>query len=198
MQRCGRRLSGIMSAASRFQYEQQLYARNGELPANSRNSNRAPPSAPSPPPPQSSSANHGGDPAPPVNSSGSNDTPSSPPPLSQPSSTNQEGGPAPAGTGVCSNTPSTPLPQAQNPANTDETCRERYVLWCINLGRSQTTVAAIPVAAEDKDKQVFNKLRQAYKETRGWWRAMASLHTLAEIRYVKVSYSAPSYVSAIQ
>ena len=189
MQRCGRRLSGIMSAASRFQYEQQLRARNAELPANSRNSNDTPPSAPSPPPPQSSSANYGGDPASPANSGGSKDTPSSPPILSQPSFTNQEGGPAPAETGGSSNnTPSTspPPPQAQSPPNIDDTCRERYVLWCINLGRSQTTVATIPVATDDKDKQVFKKLRQAYKETRGWWRAMASLHTLAEIRYVKV------------
>ena len=150
-------------------------------PHNTRNLNDTPPSAPSPQPPQSSSANHGGDPAPPANSGGSNDMPSSPPTLSQPSSTNQEGGPAPAETGDSSNnTPSTPLPQAQNPQKTHETCRERYVLWCINLGRSQTTVAIIPVAAADKDKQVFNKLRQAYKGTRGW-RAMASLHTLAEI-----------------
>ena len=189
MQRCGRRLSGIMSAASRFQYEQQLHARNAELPANSRNSNDTPPSAPSPPPPQSSSANHGGNPASPANSGGSNDTPSSPLILSQPSSTNEEGGPAPAETGGSSNnTPSTPPPppQAQSPPNIGDTCRERYVLWCINLGRSQTTVATIPVATDDKDKQVFKKLRQAYKETRGWWRAMASLHTLAEIRYVKV------------
>ena len=53
----------------------------------------------------------------------------------------------------------------------------------------------IPVAADDNDKQVFKKLRQAYKEIRGWWRVMASIHTLAEIRYVKVSYSTPSYVS---
>ena len=150
MQRCGRRLSGIMSAASRFQYEQQLYARNGELPANSRNSNDTPPSAPSPPSPQSPSANHGEDLAPPANSGGANDTPSSPPILSQPSFTNQEGGPAPAGTGgISNNTPSTPPPppppppppQALSPPNIDETCRERYVLWCINLGRSQTAVA---------------------------------------------------------
>ena len=49
----------------------------------------------------------------------------------------------------------------------------------------------------DRDKQVFNELRRVYNETRGRWRAIMSLHTLAEIRYVKVQINS-SQVSWIR
>lgn len=86
-----------------------------------------------------------------------------------------------------------PLP-AQNPPHTYETdwgrspgsLRDRYLLFCVNLGRSQTVVRTIHVGVGDKDEDVFNKLRQVYYETRGWWGVINPILTLADIRYVKV------------
>lgn len=212
-----------MSAACRVQYEQWLSTREGERPAprarssftsqqggpepasSSGNSNDILPPTPFPSLSQLSSADQGKDLVLTAADGSSNDTPSSPPPSSQPSSANQERGSAPAGGGGSPNdTPLVTPPHPQKPPHTDgtglgrsshEPAQTRYLLWCVNLGRSRTVVEKVSVAGDHKDKEVFNNLRHVYNETRGWWRTKASLHILAEIRYVKVSYTSPLCVS---
>lgn len=212
-----------MSTACRVQYEQWLSTREGERPApsarssstnqqggpepalSSGNSNDILPPTPFPSSSQLSSADREKDLVLTAADGSSNDTPPSPPPSSQPSSAKQERDSAPAGGGGSPNdTPLVPPPPPQKPPHTDgtglgrpshEPAQMRYLLWCVNLGRSRTVVEKVSVAGDHKDKEVFNNLRHVYNETRGWWRTKASLHILAEIRYVKVNYISPLCVS---
>ena len=67
----------------------------------------------------------------------------------------------------------------------DPTTYKRYLFWCLVSGMGPTVVRSIRVAKDDKDEQVFNNLRVMYHRTRGFW-GRVSLHTVAEIRYVRV------------
>lgn len=205
-----------MPGACRVQYEQWISTCGGERSppsarsspksqqgdreptVNSGNSNNTIPPAASPSssrPSHPPSVSQGRDAAPAEMESGSSCTPSSLSSSSKSPSANRVGDPAPAGARSSpKQTPLIPAPLPQPPL-IDETgqgrpsceqARTRYILWCVNSARSQTVVKRICVAIDDKDKQVFSNLRRVYNETRGWWRAMASLYTLTEIRYVKV------------
>ena len=213
IQGCGESLSAIRSAAFRTQFEQWLSTCNGELPAtiprsstsqrggpeptvSSENPSDPPPPTSFPPSPQPSPASKakGRDPASVATAGSSNDTPSPPPPSPQSSAESHEGDLAPAEVGGSSNdTHSIPLPPPQSPPGTDQTGRGRSsneqvpirnLLWCVNLERAHTVVETIPVDMNDKDKEIFIKLRHVYNATRSWRRA--SFHILNEIRYVRV------------
>ena len=216
-------MSAIRSTAFRTQFEQWLSTRIGELPAPSTrssstsqqgdrvptvrgNPNDKPLFASSLSVSQLSPASRGEDSALAVTSGGSNETPPPPPPSSQSSSVSQEGDVTPAEAGSSSNdAPLISLPPPENPC-TDQISQGRsprehppirYLLWCVNLGRSHTVVESIHVTMGDTDQDIFGKLRRVYNETRSWRRAILIFHTLREIRYVKVSDSAP-HASPIQ
>lgn len=117
----------------------------------------------------------------------------------------QEGDLGSAATSANSNDTSVSPPSHQNPSCANGTgpggsrsgqnpiTNERYLLWCINSGtlrqrlgrRCPTIVRFIRIAKDDKDKQVFNNLREMYRQTRGFW-GRVSLFEIDEIRYVRV------------
>ena len=156
IQRYGRTLSGTMSTARRDQYEQWLSACNSEPPAQS---------APLP------LMDREGGPGTPT-SSGSNGISSGPPSPHQDSFCADGAGQGNSLNGSLN--------------GQDPTTYEQYLFWCVVKGLiGPTVVRSIRLAKGDKDEQVFNKFRVEYYRTRGFW-GRVSLHTVAEIRYVKV------------